>query len=116
MSEEFPVKYNITIRRGRDLSLNFEYTDADGVAINMTGYSIAAEIRATKARDGDLIATFTTVETSLSTGLFGITLSDTITAALTDTAGYWDLKITDAAGLIETFAEGRVDIIETVTA
>lgn len=114
-SEEYAI-INIDIDKGRDFSKYYGFLDDALVAIDMTGYSIAAQIRLEESSDSTLIDDFTIDTTDIATGVIYLTLTEVETAALNASSGYYDIKVTDTSGITKSWVKGRVEIHGTVTA
>lgn len=107
---------NIDIDKGRDFQKYFQFFDDTGAEINMTGYSITAELRLAEDYGSTLIETFTVDDTDIATGEIYIKLTSVQTAAISQSRGYYDIKITDSAGFISSWVKGKAEIHGTVTA
>ena len=68
-------------------------------------------------QDADFTETtsFTTAIVSGTAGTCSITLTDTVTAALTEGRYVWDLTTTTSGGLVTRRIEGRVTVTPSVT-
>jgi hypothetical protein len=90
---------------------------SDGSAVNLTGYTITAEVRLTPTTGGSAAATFTTSITNAANGQFSISLTGTQTAALSDTGGiyYYDLKLKPSGGEPRVYMTGRILVRARVT-
>jgi NAD dependent epimerase/dehydratase family enzyme len=108
-----PGTYNITLQRRADYYVTLQFKDSTDTAINLTGWTVEAqtwnEDRTTKYAD------FTVTYTNRLTGTVKISLTDTQTALLPDVA-YYDVLLTDTAGLKEYYLEGVMYISEGYTA
>lgn len=87
-------------------------TDA-AAAVNITGRTYAAQIRATPD-SATILATFTCAITDAPNGVVTCTLSATTTAALTPTSAVWDMQETNGS-VVTTLLAGRVTIARDVT-
>lgn len=101
--------YDIRLQRGDDLVEQFTFTDDDGEALDLSGYTFASQLRQTA--DGTLLATFTV---SVSDNVVSRTLSRTVTATLDGTYVH-DLQWTDPSGRVRTLLSGEVEVVEDVT-
>ena len=76
-----PGKKNFTVQRRADFPLRLTFKDSTGSAINLTGFTVAAQVyddsRTTKYAD------FTVAYTNRTGGNVDISLSDTDTANFT---------------------------------
>lgn len=116
----YAVEYapiDIDIDKGRDFSKAFTFQDDQGVAINMTGYAVAAQLRTEESSDSTLITPsgFTIDTTNLATGQIILQLTEIETAALTHSKGFYDIKVTDTTGITKSWVKGRVAVHGTVT-
>jgi len=108
-----PATHNLTLFRDRDFSQVFTFKDGDGVIIDLTGYSAAAQIRA--AKDDDTLIVAFTIVVSEAEGEVTISLTDVQTLAIEQSKAWWDLVLTDTLGLRQSYVEGGVAIKGTVT-
>jgi hypothetical protein len=100
-----PASYNIRPQRRADYPLQVQFKDSDGDGINITGWTVLAQVwskdRVTKYGD------FTVTTLSASTGSVKLTLPHTVTATLPDECRY-DVMLIDSNGLREYYLEGIV--------
>jgi hypothetical protein len=108
-----PGTYNISLQRRADYSVTLVFKDSTGTAINLTGWTVEAQAwnqaRTTKYAD------FTVTYTNRATGTIAIALTDVQTALFPDEA-YYDVLLTNTAGLKEYYLEGVIYISEGYTA
>jgi hypothetical protein len=108
-----PASYNIRPQRRADFPLQVQFKDSDGDGINISGWTVLAQVwdktRTTKYGD------FTVSVTSASTGAVTLTLPYTVTATLPDECRY-DVMLINGAGLREYYLEGIVRPSEGYTA
>lgn len=108
-----PASYNIRPQRRADYPLQVQFKDSGGDGINITGWTVLAQVwskdRVTKYGD------FTVSVTSASTGAVTLTLPYTVTATLPDECRY-DVMLIDSNGLREYYLEGIVRPSEGYTA
>jgi len=108
-----PGIYNISLQRRADYSITLQFKDSTGAAINLTGWTVAAQVwnqdRTTKYAD------FTVTYTNLVTGTVAIALTDEQTALFPNEA-YYDVLLTNPSGLKEYYLEGIVYVSEGYTA
>lgn len=108
-----PGTYNISLQRRADYSITLQFKDSANVAINLTGWTVAAQVwnqgRTTKYAD------FTVTYANRSTGTVAIALTDEQTALFPNEA-YYDVLLTDPAGLKEYYLEGIIYVSEGYTA
>ena len=104
---------NIFIDQGTDFSITVDVTDTSGGALNMSGYSAAAQIRKTYG-SSTVSATFGT-SISEATGQVTLTLSDTQTTALESGRYVYDLNVTSSGGQTTRVVEGQAIVTPGVT-
>tara|TARA_R110000796_G_scaffold199418_2_gene315607 strand:+ start:249 stop:581 length:333 start_codon:yes stop_codon:yes gene_type:complete len=104
--------YNITIDAQADFARTFEVSEA-GVALDITGYTFAAQVRE-HFHSTDSTA-FTTQIVDGPTGLFSISLTDTVTAAMTYGKQYYDIVMTDVAGDKQRLLQGEALVAWGIT-
>ena len=115
MSSIQPVPYDHVIRRNRTYEKTFYFTDADNVALDLSTYTVKAEIRKELSYTSLLIGTFNIDMTDAANGNITLTFTEIETAAITESAGFWDLLFEVAGGSKESWVEGEVEIKESVT-
>ena len=107
-----PGTYNISLQRRADYSITLQFKDSAGVAINLTGWTVAAQVwnqdRSTKYSD------FTTTYTDRATGTVALALTYTQTTALPDEA-YYDVLLTNPSNQREYYLEGIVYVSQGYT-
>ena len=108
-----PGIYNISLQRRADYSITLQFKDSNNTAINLTGWTVEAQAwnqgRTTKYAD------FAVTYTNRSTGTVAITLTDTQTTAFPNEA-FYDVLLTNPAGLKEYYLEGIMYVSEGYTA
>ena len=109
-----PGKKNFTVQRRADFPLRLTFKDSTGSAINLTGYTVAAQVyddlRSTKYAD------FTVTYTNRTSGIVDIKLEDTDTANFTPDILKYDVLLTDGSGNKEYYLEGTLFVSEGYTA
>ena len=108
-----PGQYNFSLQRRADHSITLQFDDSAGSAINLTGWTVAAQVwnqdRSTKYAD------FTVTYTNRVTGTIAIALTDEQTATLPNEV-YYDVLLTNPSGLKEYYLEGIIYVSEGYTA
>lgn len=109
-----PGTYNMTIQRRSDHSVQLVFKDSSSSAINLTGYTIEAQVweetRTTKYAD------WTIAYTNRSTGTIDMSLTDTQTATFSPSLLKYDVLLTNPSGLKEYYLEGNIFMSEGYTA
>lgn len=108
-----PGQYNFSLQRRADHSITLQFKDSTDSAINLTGWTVAAQAwnqdRSTKY--ADFIVTYT----DRVAGTIAIALTDEQTATLPNEA-YYDVLLTNPSGLKEYYLEGIIYVSEGYTA
>ena len=109
-----PGKKNFTVERRADFPIRLTFKDSTGSAINLTGYTVAAQVynedRSTKFAD------WTVAYTDRSNGIVDISLSDTDTTNFTPNILFYDVLLTEPGGSKNYYLEGKLFISEGYTA
>jgi hypothetical protein len=94
---QLPIEVNVKHKRGDYFAMPFHWFDDSG-DINITGYTITAQIRRKMSRDSDLMATLTVEITNAAEGRGNIILPlDARDDMLVNRDLYWDLEFTTGA-------------------
>jgi len=108
-----PGTYNISLQRRADYSVTLQFKDSTNTAINLTGWTVQSQVwdggRTRKYAD------FTVTYTNRATGTIMLTLTDTETALFPKQA-FYDVLLTNGAGLKEYYLEGIIYVSEGYTA
>ena len=108
-----PGLYDFTLQRASDHKFNIVFKDSDGIAINLTDWTVDAQIwdvgRTSKA------ANFNVAYTNRSLGSIDLSVTDTVSATFTADEYQYDVLLTDAAGLKEFYLEGTIFMSEGYT-
>mgnify|MGYP006229870025 FL=1 len=109
-----PGIYNMTVQRRSDHSIQLVFKDSSNTAINLTGFTVAAQVweetRTTKYAD------FTVTYTNRIAGTVDIALTDVQTATFTPEVLKYDVALTNGSGLKEYYLEGTIFVSEGYTA
>ena len=109
-----PATYNMTIQRRSDHSIQLVFKDSNNSAINLTGFTVEAQVwdepRSNKYAD------WTVTYTDRVAGTIDMALTDTQTATFTPNVLRYDVLLTNGAGLKEYYLEGNIFISEGYTA
>lgn len=103
----------LVMKAGGDFRAILTWKDKSGTAINLNGYSYAAQFRS--APGGTLFASYSCVITDAAGGVMQLRLSRAQTAKLAGKSGVWDLKQTDPGGLVTYQFGGTAIVNPTVT-
>lgn len=104
----------LVIHKGQDFNIQTALTEDDGVtAIDITGYTIEADLRAELG--GAVLAEFSYSAVDEPNGVFSLNLTDEQTAVITYQRGTYDVKMTDTSGYVTYILRGTIEFIERVT-
>jgi len=107
-----PGTYNFTVQRRADHSVTLQFKDSNDDAINLTGWTVAAQAwdrtRTTKHAD------FSVTYTNRTTGTVALSLTDTQTTLFPDEA-YYDVLLTDPNDIKEYYLEGVIIVAQGYT-
>lgn len=106
------TKANLKVDQGSDFSTAINLTDDDGNALNLAGYTGAAQIRkyytSTTSYNFD-------VDITANTGQITLSLTANTTNNITAGRYVYDLEITDSGGVVSRVLEGIITITPGVT-
>tara|TARA_R100000353_G_scaffold150369_1_gene108771 strand:- start:1755 stop:2096 length:342 start_codon:yes stop_codon:yes gene_type:complete len=109
-----PGTYNFTLQRRSDHSIPLLFKDSNNAAINLTGYTVQAQVW---DRDRNIkYADFAVTYTDRAAGSVAISLTDVQTETFITDKLYYDVLLTNPAGLKEYYLEGIISITEGYTA
>lgn len=102
-----PGNYDITIHQGATFELEVAYKDPSGVPINMSGYTVDAQLwnRLGTAK----LANFSSSWTSQASGTFTIGLASNVTSGITEN-GQYDVMVTEPSGKKSYLLQGNAFI------
>ena len=105
-----PGTYNMTVQRRSDHKIKLVFKDSNNAAINLTGYTVAAQVgdEPRSNKYADWIITYT----NRAAGTVHISLTDTQTADFTPEVLKYDVVLTDGNGLKEYYLEGTIFVSE----
>ena len=104
---------NIFIDQGATFTTTVTVTASTGDAVNLSGYSVAAQIRKTFLSSS--ATAFTATISNASSGEITISLTDTQTTALEAGRFVYDVLITASGGTKTRVVEGQVTVNPSVT-
>jgi len=105
---------NLVVNTGTDFNQTFTLEDGStNSAINLTGYSIKAEMRKHPSSTG--VTTFTSSIYSAINGQIKIGLSTTTTSSLKSGRYIYDVVVTDTSNVMSRVVEGMVLVSKGAT-
>lgn len=105
-----PTRIDIDVHAGEPVDFTVPVLDAAGVAQSLSGWSAAAQVRA--SADGPVLHTFTT---TIDGTAVRVTATAAATAAWTWPAGQWDLVLTSPTSVPHVICAGWVRVYPTIT-
>jgi hypothetical protein len=109
---------NFVIDQGADWFVTVVYKDSAGVAINLTGYTAALQIRDTYAdstTDLSLTSPSGGITITGATGTIAIRATAAQTAAIAAGNYVYDLEITSVGGIVTRLIQGKISLSPQVT-
>lgn len=106
------IKANLVIDQGTDFSATIDVTDSSGSVYNLTGYSVAAQMR--KNYSSSSATTFTCSHNG-SGGQITLVLLKSTTNSLTPGRYLYDVEITSAGNTTLRVVEGIVTVTPGMT-
>ncbi len=105
-----PGKKNFTVQRRADFPLRLTFKDSTGSAINLTGYTVAAQVwdDPRTIKYADWVITYT----DRANGIIDMNLTDTSTATFSPSFLKYDVLLTDGSGNKEYYLEGTLFVSE----
>jgi len=108
------TRVDITCRRGDSFKLEFTFTDDDGDAIDISGYSWKMDVKETDTSSGDIIADADFEYTGNEEGKLTVTALAATMAAVSGGIYVYDLQ-SDNNGTIKTWVYGLFKVNEDVS-
>lgn len=102
-----PATLDIEIPQNATFSMNFQFKDSTGVALNMNSYTVDAELW-TEGK-GRKLADFTVTWIDRPTGQFKLTLAYTVTTNV-GSSGVWDLLVINPDGTRDYWLRGAANL------
>jgi len=103
----------LTMEQGANFSTSVDVKDGTNTVINLTGYSVASQMR--KSYYSSTANNFTATITDAATGTITITMTGATTANLTPGRYVYDILLTSGAGVKTRVIEGIVTVLPSVT-
>ena len=107
-----PATYDITIQQNATFSKTFQFKDGNSAPLNMTGYTVEADLW-TEGK-GVKLADFTVTWVDRTIGKFTLTLSAAVTAAIGQ-SGYYDILVTNPGGTKDYWLRGMAELVTGYT-
>ena len=105
--------YNFTIEQGTTFNRIITLQE-NGSAMNLTGYSVASQIRSTHD-SGTVVGTITCTISNASAGQITLSMTNSVTSAIEEGIYVYDIEITSGSGTVTRILEGKVTVSPEVT-
>jgi|TARA_Y100001937_G_scaffold58790_1_gene80682 hypothetical protein len=107
------VYSNLTVDQGTDFTMSVDVTDTDGDALNLTGFTVAGQVR--RSYFSTTAVNFTCAVSNATSGIITVSLSGTQSDAMKAGRYVYDVEITNAGGTKTRVLEGQLEIMPAVT-
>jgi hypothetical protein len=107
------VYSNLTVDQGSDATFTIDVTDTNGGALNLTGYTVAGQIR--KSFSSSTAVDFVASVSSALNGEVTLTLSNSVTNGMKAGRYLYDVEITSSGGSKTRVLEGQLEVMAGVT-
>ena len=108
-----PFALNLSVNTSTSFDQSFTLTNDDGSALNLTGYTILAQIR--KHSSSTTAVNFSATAPSPTSGVVKLELQPSDTASLKPGRYVYDIVITDPSSVATRVVEGSVIVSKTVS-
>jgi len=105
--------YNFTIEQGTTFNRVLTLQE-NGSAMNLSGYSVASQIRSTHD-SSSVVGTISCTVSNASGGELTLTMTNSTTSAIEEGIYVYDIEITSAAGSVTRILQGNVTVSPEVT-
>jgi hypothetical protein len=104
---------NLSVDQGSTFTVYIDVTDSDGDSFNLTGYTVAGQIRK-NYNSLNAISFNATLHNSVG-GTIGLNLTDAQTNLMKSGRYVYDVEVTSPGGEITRVVEGQVEVFAGVT-
>ena len=106
------IKANLVVDQGSSFSATIDVTNADGTVFNLTGYTVAAQMR--KNYTSSVAVTFSSTHSNTG-GAITLSLLPATTSTIEPGRYLYDVEIRSAGGSITRVVEGMVTVTPGMT-
>lgn len=106
------IKANLVIDQGADFSTEIDVTDENGNVVDLTGWTVAAQMR--KHYTSSSFFSFV-ANTTGAAGQVTLTMNAATTATITSGRYVYDCELTSTANVVSRLIEGIVTVTPQVT-
>ena len=104
---------NLTVDQGTDFTASVDVTDTDGDALNLTGFTVAGQVR--RSYYSSSATNLTCAVSNATSGIITVSLSATQSDAMKPGRYVYDVEITNSGGTKTRVLEGQLEIMPGVT-
>jgi hypothetical protein len=109
---QLPAAINLNAYRGDDFAFTLTVTDANNNPVDVTGWTILAQIRTRPDAIDPPTAVFTV---SVAVNVITLTLSHTVSAGIAAGLYVWDCQLTNLSAAVHTIAAGSMSLTADVS-
>ncbi len=106
---------DLDLIRGDDFTKRLTFADADGVAIDLSGWVFTGQVRTEADAADPVLASFSFDTTDAATGVVDASLAAADTATFSGRFVVYDIQAVNTAGKTRTYLFGRLNILKDVT-
>jgi hypothetical protein len=111
--------YDIDLEQGSTYSTVFTYTDSNGAAVNLTGFTARMQVRSVYSIDGPAISLTTNAGGGIAlggaAGTVTVTVAATVSANLVPKNYVYDIELVSAGGVVTKLIRGKMKVLPEVT-
>lgn len=108
-----PSNYDLSIYKGDAVKFTVTVKDSNGSAVDLTGYTAKASLKANYSDDSpvDFVCTIS----NAAGGVVSVYLSPSTSSSLSLSDYIWDFQLTEPSGDVRTYLTGDVQVTPEVT-
>jgi hypothetical protein len=107
------VYSNLTVDQGTDFTASVDVTDTDGDALNLTGFTVAGQVR--RSYYSSTATNLTCAVANATSGVITVSLSAAQSDAMKPGRYVYDVEITNSGAVKTRVLEGQLEIMPGVT-
>jgi len=111
--------YDIDLEQGSTYSTVFTYTDSNGAAVNLTGFTARMQVRSVYSVTGPAISLTTNggggIVLGGAAGTVTVTVSATVSASLVPKNYVYDIELVSSGGVVTKLIRGKMKVLPEVT-
>lgn len=111
--------YDIDLEQGSTYSTVFTYTDSDGDAVNISGFTARMQVRSVYSVAGPAISLTTSggggIVLGGAAGTVTVTVSDAVSAKIIPKNYVYDIELVSSGGVVTKLIRGKIKVLPEVT-